>query len=256
MSDYPFEKIWEEFLKKDDLEELIHLHIKERIPFLEVVQKYVRSLQERGPVNVLEIGCGTAIDSYYLAEHTKAKIWAIDSSSRAIQVADKVGRYFNSRINLKVADAVKTDFKDSFFNLIFSQGVIEHFKKPIPLMKEQTRLLSEDGYIIIDVPQKYNLYTLFRKMLIKMGRWPYGWERGYSIFELRKLGKQAELKVVEAFARGLSCEFYKSKRPYVALAGRLYNSVMRNFYRIFHKYSVYFLRDICVIFAKDSKKRK
>jgi len=256
MSDNPFEKIWDEFLKKDDLEELIKLHIEEHIPFLEVVQKYVESLQQRGPVNVLEIGCGTAIDSYYIAEHTKAKVWAVDISSRAMQVADKVGRYFNSRISLKVADAVKTDFKDSFFNLIFSQGVIEHFKDPIPLIREQTRLLGEDGYIIIDVPQKYNLYALYRKLLIKMGRWPYGWERGYSIYELRKLGKQAGLKVVDAFARGLSCEFSKSKRPYVAFLGRLYSLFMKNFYRIIHKFSVYFLRDICVIFAKDLENRK
>jgi hypothetical protein len=123
-------------------------------------------------------------------------------------------------------------------------------------MREQTRLLGDDGYLIIDVPQKFNLYTIFRKLLIKMGRWPYGWERGYSIFELRKLGKQVGLKVVDAFARGLSCEFHKSKRLYVAFVGRLYNLVMKNFYRIFHKFSVYFLRDICVIFAKDSEKRK
>jgi len=256
MSDYSFEKIWDEFLKKDDIEKLIKLHINEHILFIQMIQKYVKSLQNKGPVNVLEIGCGTAIDSYYIAEHTHANVWAIDISSKAIQVAERVGRHFNGKINLKVADALSTDFKDSFFNLIFSQGVIEHFKNPVPLMREHKRLLGDDGYLIIDVPQKYNIYTLFRKLLIRMGRWPYGWERGYSIFELRKLGKQVGFKVVDTFARGLSCELSKSKRPCIAILGRLYDFVMKNFYRVFCNFSVYFLQDICIIFTKDVEKRK
>lgn len=251
MPDCPFEKIWDEFLKEDNIEKLIKSHISERKSFLQLIQKYVESVQSRGPVNVLEIGCGTAIDSYYIAEHTKANIWALDISPKSMQVAEKVGRYFNRKINLNVADAVKTGFKDNFFNLIFSQGVIEHFKNPIPVMKEQMRLLCNSGYLIIDVPQKYNIYTLFRKLLTKTGRWPYGWEKGYSIFELRKLGNQLGLKVVDVFASGVTCELSKSKRFYIAVLGKLYDFFMKNFHSLFHKFSIYYTQNICVVFTKD-----
>ena len=251
MTDYPFEKVWDEFLQGDSIEELIKSHISEHKSFLQVIQRYVESLQSGESVNILEIGCGTAIDSYYIAEQTKAKIWAIDVSPKSIKVAEKVGRYFNHKINLKIANAVKTDFENNFFDLIFSQGVIEHFRDPVPVMKEQIRLLRTDGYIIIDVPQKYNIYTLYRKLLTKMGRWPYEWERGYSITELRKLGNRMGLKTVDVSSRGLTCELSKSKRPYIAVLGKFYDFFMRNFHKFFHKFSIYYMQNICVVFTKD-----
>jgi len=247
----PFEKKWNELLREDNIEEVIKLHINEHKSFLDLIQRYAENLKRGGSVNILEIGCGTAIDSYYIADKTQANVWAIDISNRAIKVADRVGRYFGSKVNLKVADALKTDFKEGFFDLIFSQGVIEHFKNPIPIMKEQTRLLCDKGYLIIDVPQKYNIYALYRRLLTIMGKWPYGWERGYTAFELRKLGRQVGLKQVEVSRRGLTCELSKSKRPYIAILGNSYDFIMKNFYRYFHKFTSYFLQDVCSVFTKD-----
>jgi ubiquinone/menaquinone biosynthesis C-methylase UbiE len=207
-------------------------------------------LESKGQVHVLEIGCGTAIDSYCTVERTKVDAWAIDISDKAIEVAERIGKHFNSKITLMISDITRTAFKDGFFNLIFSQGVVEHFRDPLQVIKEQSRLLQDGGYLIIDVPQKYNVYSIYRKLLIMINRWPYGWERGYSIFELRRLGKLAGLQEIEAFGRGLTSELSKSKQFHIAAFGMVYNFVMKRFSRIFYKFSVFFLQDITVVYLK------
>src|SRR5208282_4520175 len=126
---------------------------------------------------VLEIGCGTAIDSHYLSgKFNSVAFWASDVSREAVAVANKTGELLGSKVNLTVADVKSMPFDDGFFDIVFSQGVMEHFKDPLPAIKEQLRVLKSDGYLIIDVPQKYNPYTIYKHRRLKEGIWEYGWE--------------------------------------------------------------------------------
>jgi len=46
--------------------------------------------------------------------------------------------------------------------------------------------------IFLQVPQKYSVYTAVKKLLIRMGRWPYGgWETEFSEKELVELAVRA-----------------------------------------------------------------
>lgn len=251
MNNKPFRKVWRNLLKEGNIEKLIKLHIDERKPFLDLVQKYVECLKNRGSVNILEIGCGTAIDSYYIAQVTGANVWAIDISPESIRFAESLKKHFNREINLKVGDVTKMDFENNSFDLIFSQGTMEHFKNPMPVMKEQVRLLCNNGYLIVDVPQKYNIYAVYRRLMIAMNRWPYGWETGYSISGLRRLGKRSGLKIIDTIARGVNSEFNKSRRLYIAIFGRLYSLFMRDIDKISHKLSIHFLENISVVYVKE-----
>ena len=75
-------------LKKDNIEEIIKLHINEHKSFFELVQRYAENLRSSGSANILEIGSGTAIDSYYISDKTQANVLATDISGRAIEVAE------------------------------------------------------------------------------------------------------------------------------------------------------------------------
>jgi SAM-dependent methyltransferase len=253
----PFSSVWKEVLReKGGINEMVQSHLKEREPFLVIIEKYIKQLQAEEKINVLEVGCGTAIDSYCIAKNPKVECWALDISPEAIELAKEIGRHFKDKINLKVADAMNTGFPDGFFNLIFSQGVMEHFKDPLPVIREQVKILSEGGYIIIDVPQKYNIYTLYRRIFTLLGKWPYGWERSYSLRELRKLGNRAGLKLIEVVGWGVDCELSRSKRAIIAIWGKLYNLLIKKFYRYLHKFSFYFLQNICVVFRIKQDRRE
>ncbi|MBN2406074.1 MAG: class I SAM-dependent methyltransferase [Elusimicrobia bacterium] len=251
MSINPFDRVWRGLQEKNiDYNVKIRSQQYNRKQFLELIYKYVNQINRKRRIKLLEIGCGTAIDSYTMANMQDLECWAIDISEEAIKLAEEVGKNFNNSVNLNVMDAEYTDFTDENFDIIFSQGVIEHFKDPEKIMKEQKRILADDGYLIIDVPQKFNIYTLFRIILTKMGRWPYGWERSYSRNELKRLGRINGLEMIETIGRVDEFELSKSSRIYIKALGHVYNIFMKCFNCIFNRFSSYYLQDITAVFRK------
>lgn len=251
MNSNQFDNVWKEYLVQDtDINKKIECHTTQYKQLLDLIIKYVKKSAVDKKLNIIEIGCGTAIDSYYLAQTIDANFWGIDISSRSIDLAGRIGGNFKKKINLKVMDATKTDFTDGFFDIVFSQGVVEHFKDPVPIMNEQRRILADDGILIVDVPQKYNIYTVFKHVLSLFGKWPYGWERSYSKNELRKLGQLADLEIIESLGRGVNFELSMSNKFYLAIPGKIYNFLMRCFHIVFFKFSAYYLQEICMVFVK------
>ena len=160
-----FDILWQEVCSKESFAEDIGWHRKEHIRFIDLICKYIDTLlKTRETVKVLEIGCGSAIDSHLVAERYDNRVSFVgaDLSPHSIDLAAKVGAYFKKQITVTVDDATASNFPDETFDLIFSQGVIEHFKDPHAIMTEQVRLLKKDGFLIIDVPQKYNILTIYK----------------------------------------------------------------------------------------------
>ncbi len=70
-------------------------------------------------------------------------------------------------------------------------------------MREQRRILREGGFLLVDVPQRYSFYTVYKHLQIWMGRWPYGgWEREFSCRELRGLLTANGFEIITAYGRG------------------------------------------------------
>jgi len=76
--------------------------------------------------------------------------------------------------------------------------VLEHFTDPAPAMREQVRVLRPGGALVVDVPQKFNVYTLRKHQAMRENRWPWGWETEYSAGELRAWAPRYGLEVAGA----------------------------------------------------------
>ena len=195
-----FDNLWEQACSRDNFTEDIEWHKKEHSPFIGLVSKYIDLLLEKKEtLKILEIGCGSAIDSYLIAERYNSRVFftGTDLSRYSIELAEKVGKYFTGQVAFDVDDATASNFPDESFDLIFSQGVIEHFKKPDTIMAEQIRLLKKSGFLIIDGPQKYHILTIYKHLLMMVGKWRFGWETEYSSSELKNLGQSFSLAPVE-----------------------------------------------------------
>ncbi len=202
LNDNSFSAIWTQWLRKTT-SELAHLadqHVKERMPFLDLLSRHIT---ESNPMRVLEIGCGTAIDSHYLAKRfPSVHFHAIDISDQAVAIAQKMGNILDSSAVITQGSLEDLPYTDGNFDLIFSQGVMEHFPDPYPGMREQVRVLSPNGELIVNVPQKYNPYTFHKHALMKRGIWEYGWETEYSFFDLKKMGDPLGLSIMETGGNG------------------------------------------------------
>lgn len=194
---------------------------------------------------VLEVGGGTGGNASWLAQKG-AEVHLLDLSWSALQIAANTFKQKGLQSRLICADAFHIPYPDEYFDIVFHQGFLEHFVDPRPLLLEQWRVLREGGYIVVDVPQRYSLYTVFKHICMALGRWEYGaWETEFSLKELKGLLTNAGFTVVHAYARGyyprvfyIIRHFYKIEErlfhnpaPLSKRCWRLYNALWEKFER-------------------------
>lgn len=258
-----YERIWTDFLKKEYHEEHINHHISNRSAFYDVINKY---LANKDKPNTLELGCGTSIDLNIIAQtNQRALCFGTDISKKSILLSIKIRNIFENKIEYFVSDVRNLPIKKDFFDLIFSQGLVEHFSNPYLIIEEQLRILKSSGILIINVPQKYTGYTLMKKTLMKNDKWELGWETEFSYKNLKAMGKQ--LGIIEREAFGY--QYWKSWKEPVFVLRDLYDKFHRRnpfkdlrifqiikrihdsiWDRLEKKWGHYFMENIVIVFQK------
>lgn len=146
-----------------------------------------------GPVSgkcVVEVGAGTGRDSVRLHEQG-AQVIVLDYAQNSLQIIQKLMREKNIQLCPVRADAFHLPFRTDSVDIIFHQGLLEHFKTPMPLVRENYRVLKSGGHALIDVPQRYHIYTVIKHILIWLNAWFAGWETEFSVKQLSQLMKKA-----------------------------------------------------------------
>ena len=161
---------------------------------------YAEILRQR-PVagsRILEVGCGSGRDALRLAE-AGAIVTALDYSAGALAAVRQASRT-SACCHLVQGNALALPFSDGTFDIVFHQGLLEHFRDPAPVLAENVRVLEPGGMLLVDVPQRWHYYTLAKKLLIAMDRWFAGWECSFSAPELERLVEAAGLVHVTTYA--------------------------------------------------------
>ncbi len=141
--------------------------------------RIVRRLAEHISFNnmlVLEVGAGTGKDSAAVAREG-SKAVALDYSEESLRLMED---FAGLGPMIVCGDAFSLPFQDASFDVVFHQGLLEHFRNPLDLLAENKRVLKEGGLLLVDVPQKYHYYTLLKHLLMFIGKWFAGWETEYS----------------------------------------------------------------------------
>ncbi len=120
------------------------------------MEKYVKS------GNFLDIGCATGGYLVYGQHHG----W----NTYGIEICKPLYEFCKKKLNLKVYNKQLIDvkFKAEMFDAITLFQVIEHFDKPIPVLKEIYRILKPGGIVLIETPNCDALETKFKRLLIKL----------------------------------------------------------------------------------------
>ena len=150
---------------------------------------------------ILEVGSGASSEATELAKQG-AKVSVLDFSPHAIDILRRSAKGKGVSLFSVRADAERIPFSDNTFDLVYSQGLIEHFLPPDELMKEQVRIVKPGGFILVDVPQLFSSQAIVKKVLMTLNKWPCGWERNYAEEQLRALFEHFGLKPVTAYAWG------------------------------------------------------
>ncbi len=144
---------------------------------------------------ILEVGAGSGRDSIELGRRG-AELYLVDYVMSAFDVIRSEARKAGLEVRCVCCDARMMPFRDGSFALVFHQGLLEHFRDPMPLLRENFRVTAPGGHCLVDVPQRYHPYTLVKHVLIALGKWFAGWETEFSPAHLRQLMEQAGFQVV------------------------------------------------------------
>jgi SAM-dependent methyltransferase len=183
------------------------------------ILRQLESLQLEGK-RVLEVGAGSGRDSLELVRRG-ARVFVLDYVQSSFAVIRRLAAEQGVEVLCVCADATRSPFREGSFALLFHQGLMEHFHDPRPLLQENYRIVAEGGHCLVDVPQRYHIYTLAKHLMILLNRWFAGWETEYSPGQLEALMRRAGFQVVRTdgdwFRPGF---FYRSLR-YILLKLRV-----------------------------------
>lgn len=123
-------------------------------------------------VKIVELGSGTGFNSFRLAKLLSAsKVVLVDFNDNALR-AGKAS--FGSDFNVKLVkgDVLTVNLSEKF-DLVHSQGLIEHFQgdKFKQVINAHLRLLKKGGYLVVFYPTSKFLYPFVRRLMSLFNKW-------------------------------------------------------------------------------------
>jgi SAM-dependent methyltransferase len=163
--------------------------------------RLAREVQADGDVRgriVLEVGAGSGRDTLELVRAGAIGV-VLDYSPASLELVRRQARAQGLPVHLVRADALAMPFRDGALDVLHHQGLLEHFRDPMPLLRENARVTRAGGRVVVDVPQTFHLYTLMKKVLILLNVWFAGWETQFTPAGLERLLARAGLRVKRTY---------------------------------------------------------
>lgn len=115
--------------------------------------KEIEKFKRKG--RILDIGCGRGRMLYLLNKRG----W----ETYGAELSEKSSRYAVEKLGLKVThgDFLSSNFPADFFDCITLWHVLEHLKDPLKNLMEIRRILKEDGFLLIAVPDFGGAQSVF-----------------------------------------------------------------------------------------------
>jgi len=171
--------------------------------------RLVRQMQQLGPMTgkrILEVGAGSGRDGFELAQQG-AQVVFLDYAQNSLATIKRIAEQLHQPVALVRGDAFRLPFKSGCLDVVYHQGLLEHFTKPLGIVAENGRVVKTGGYVLADVPHRYHPYTLVKHVLIALHKWFAGWETEFSRRQLQDLFRAAGLEPIGFYGEWMRPSF-------------------------------------------------
>jgi 2-polyprenyl-3-methyl-5-hydroxy-6-metoxy-1,4-benzoquinol methylase len=114
-------------------------------------------------MRVLEIGCAPGKQLAYIGKHIGASIAGLDYSEHGIELSRNLFAKLDIACDLRCEDIFSTSFETNHFDVVYSNGVIEHFDDPAPVIEKHFELTIPGGVCLMIIPNYSGIYGRLQK---------------------------------------------------------------------------------------------
>ena len=127
---------------------------------------------------ILSAGCGRGLIDYWLINVFGYKVVLLDNSIKCIKNLRRAFRKVSKdKFELRRASILDIPYPDNSFDLVWNEGVLEHFCKDDYERAINEMIRVSRKYILVDVPYaKSKPYVMAKKWLEENGLWAWGYE--------------------------------------------------------------------------------
>lgn len=140
---------------------------KAPLPYYFNVRHDMVGLVPENTQRILEVGCAGGATGRELKDRGIPEIVGIE----VIEEIARSARPHYQALYVGDVEVLDLPFEERHFDCILYGDVLEHLKDPWELLKKQSRLLKNDGTIIISIPNIRH-YRIIKKLVFK-GQWEY-----------------------------------------------------------------------------------
>ena len=169
-------------------------------PNISVISHIAQCFSSLKGKKILELGAGSGCDIVELALKG-ADVYGIDFAEESVKVMKYWAKQKKVSIHVQKGDITQLHYPKRFFDVVYSVGVMEHFINPMRLLRDQISLIRPGGFLVVDVPQTFTLYTIMKHIRMAKGTHPFGWETQYSYFDMKKLGGKLGVPLYNIYGR-------------------------------------------------------
>ena len=190
-----WDNLWSKGISSSWIEDKIwKLHHNE---IFEIYQKILDKLGIKNP-KVIELGCGSAELTARIMRKYGGSATLVDNSKDALVLASKAFKEYKLKARLVKKDLF--DFEpEEKFDIVHSEGLIEHFlnENQKNIVNVHKSFLKKNGFLLICVPRPAWYYKIAKWILEKTNKWPFGFEKAMTKYELKKALENCDLKVLK-----------------------------------------------------------
>jgi len=106
---------------------------------------------------LLDVGCGNGVFSSIVKKKTGCKLIGVDGNQYALELASRSEIGFDGVSLLNDFNTDPLPFGKAAFNFVVCKDVFEHLINPVFLLKEINRILKNDGYLLLHIPNHFPL---------------------------------------------------------------------------------------------------
>jgi 2-polyprenyl-3-methyl-5-hydroxy-6-metoxy-1,4-benzoquinol methylase len=161
------------------------------------VRNFLRLMRPRlkPDMKVLEIGCAPGKYLALAAAELGVQVSGLDYSTVGIATCKRLFETLGLNADLRCENMFSTSFEDESFDIVYSKGVIEHFRNPAEAVEVHYRLLKRGGRAVIIIPNYSGIYG-------KLQRWLEPENLSMSVQNLEIMSTDALKKLISRQSTG------------------------------------------------------